>query len=71
MDPDQTATIGPRSDCSHRIWVHSLSKKLLQHFSKRQKQVTSVVVAVFVFNVPTTVKVIWRPGHGLKSHPTD
>ena len=26
---------------------------------------------VFVFNVPPTAKVIWRQGHGLKSHPTD
>ena len=26
---------------------------------------------VFVFNVPPTVKVIWRRGHGLKSRPTD
>ena len=29
------------------------------------------VVVVFVFNVPPTAKVIWRRGHGLKSHPTD
>ena len=28
-------------------------------------------VAVFVFNVPLTAKVIWRWGQGLKSHPTD
>ena len=27
-------------------------------------------VVVFVFSVPTTAKVIWRRGHGLKSHPT-
>ena len=26
---------------------------------------------VFVFNVSPTAKVIWRRGHGLKSHPTD
>ena len=26
---------------------------------------------VFVFNVLQTAKVIWRRGHGLKSHPTD
>ena len=26
---------------------------------------------VFVLNVPPTAKVIWRRGHGLKSHPTD
>ena len=26
---------------------------------------------VFVFNVPPRAKVIWRRGHGLKSHPTD
>ena len=26
---------------------------------------------MLVFNVPPTVKVIWRRGHGLKSHPTD
>ena len=25
----------------------------------------------FVFNVPPTAKVIWRQGHGLKSHLTD
>ena len=30
-----------------------------------------VVVVVLVFNVPPTAKVIWRRGHGLKSHPTD
>ena len=30
-----------------------------------------VIVVVFVFNVPPTAKVIWRRGHGLKSHPTD
>ena len=29
------------------------------------------VVVVFVFNVPPTAKVIWRRGHGLKSHLTD
>ena len=27
-----------------------------------------VVVVVVVFNVPPTAKVIWRRGHGLKSH---
>ena len=26
-------------------------------------------VYVFVFNVPSTAKVIWRWGHSLKSHP--
>ena len=30
-----------------------------------------VVVVVFVFNVPPTAKVVWRRGHGLKSHRTD
>ena len=30
-----------------------------------------VVVVVFVFNILPTAKVIWRPGHALKSHPTD
>ena len=30
-----------------------------------------MIVVVFVFNVPPTAKVIWRRGHGLKSHPTD
>ena len=29
------------------------------------------LVVVFVFKVPPTAKVIWRLGHGLKSHPTD
>ena len=33
--------------------------------------VSCIVVVVFVFNVPPTAKVIWRRGHGLKSHPTD
>ena len=28
-------------------------------------------VVVFVFNVPPTDEVIWRRGHGLRSHPTD
>ena len=28
-------------------------------------------LVVLVFNVPPTAKVIWRRGHGLKSHPTD
>ena len=28
------------------------------------------VVVVFVFNIPPTANVIWRWGHGLKSHPT-
>ena len=30
-----------------------------------------IIVVVLVFNVPPTAKVIWRRGHGLKSHPTD
>ena len=30
-----------------------------------------MIVVVLVFNVPPTTKVIWRRGHGLKSHPTD
>ena len=30
-----------------------------------------VCVRVFVFNVPPTAKVIWRRGHGFKSHLTD
>ena len=29
------------------------------------------IVVVFVFNVPPTAKVIWRRGHGFKSHPID
>ena len=37
--------------------------------SSTQKE--EVVVVVFVFNFPPTAKVIWRRGHGLKSHPTD
>ena len=32
---------------------------------------TKLYVVVFVFKVPPTAKVIWRRGHGLKSHPTD
>ena len=37
----------------------------------REIQIIVAVVVVFVFNVPPTAKVIWRQGHGLKSHPTD
>ena len=33
-------------------------------------QALHFVVVVFVFNVPSTAKVIWRQGHCLKSHPT-
>ena len=33
--------------------------------------IRTVVVVVFMFNVPPTAKVIWRRGHGLKSRPTD
>ena len=29
------------------------------------------IIVAFVFNVPLTAKVIWRRGHGLKSHQTD
>ena len=35
-----------------------------------ETKVSSVGV-VFVFNLPPTAKIIWRPGHSLKSHPTD
>ena len=31
----------------------------------------SILIVVLVFNVPPTAKVIWRRGHGFKSHPTD
>ena len=31
----------------------------------------NIVVVVFEFNIQLTAKVIWRRGHGLKSHPTD
>ena len=33
--------------------------------------ILDIVVVVFVFNVPPTVKVIWRWDHSLESHPTD
>ena len=38
-------------------------------YKERLRQACANVV--FVFNVPPTAKVIWRRGHGLKSHPTD
>ena len=44
--------------------------KSLQNESDRGL-ISCIVVVVFVFNVPPTVKVISRRGHGLKSHPTD
>ena len=39
--------------------------------TKGKSLTRNVVVVVFVFNVPPTAEVIWRRGHGLKSHPTD
>ena len=35
--------------------------------SPNVREVIDTVIAVFVFNIPQTAKVIWRPGHGLKS----
>ena len=41
-------------------------------FAVSEKSINIIfVVVVFVFNVPSTAKVIWRRGHGLKSHWTD
>ena len=50
---------------NHRIILRS------QPCSWCPQWVSIFVVVVFVFNVPPTAKVIWRRGHGLKSHPTD
>ena len=45
--------------------------KPINHWWFTDFRETVVVVVVLVFNVPPTAKVIWRQGHGLKSHPTD
>ena len=29
------------------------------------------IVRLFVFNIPSAVKLLWGQGHSLKSHPTD
>ena len=39
--------------------------------SNGHRKCTCSYVVVLVFEVPSTDKVIWRRGHGLKSHPTD
>ena len=39
--------------------------------SPNVREVIDTEIVVFVFNVPPTVKVMWRQCHGLKSHPTD
>ena len=44
--------------------------KSLQDESNRGL-ISCSVVGVFVKHVPPTAKVIWRQGHGLKSHPAD
>ena len=41
------------------------------HYSKLRPIEAFAFVVVLVFNVPPTAKVIWRRGHGFKSHPTD
>ena len=41
------------------------------HFDSKFSQEMHYCVFVFIYNVPPTAKVIWRRGHGLKSHPTD
>ena len=50
---------------NHQTWYGS---KMLHWLIAQRTSKSSVV---FVFNVPPTAKVIWRRGHGLKSHPTD
>ena len=42
MDPDQTAPIWEQSD----LGLHCLLERLLEHFSRRQKQTTFVVIGV-------------------------
>ena len=49
-------------DISYLIFFQKLGKML--------KSLSSAAVVV-MFNIPPTAKVIWRRGHGLKSHPTN
>ena len=44
---------------------------MINYLLNSQQKHNLVVVLVFVFNLPPTARVIWRPGHGIKSHPTD
>ena len=46
MDPDQTAPISEQSDLS----LHCLLERLLEHFSRRQKQSNSVVIGALRVN---------------------
>ena len=36
-----------------------------------EPEVMLLLLLLCVFNISPTAKVIWRRGHGLKSHPTD
>ena len=63
-------------NCFYQRWVFGRSMVWFDFFRKISclnfyLKVKKKVVAVFVFNVPPTAKVIWRRGHGLKSHPID
>ena len=56
--------------CSFYNEIHQKQLKMLSSIYILVALQVAVVV-VFVFNIPPTAKVIWRRGHGLKSHPTD
>ena len=47
VDPDQTAPIG----------IHCLTKKLLKHFSRQQKQTSLVVIGALRVKFKTIIKV--------------
>ena len=65
MDPDQTLYDQEASKTFH------LTTKAGVFWCAWRFRVITFAVVAFVFNVSSTAKVIWRRGHGLKSHPTD
>ena len=56
-------------DVIYGVRLPNGSPDLLEKFMGRIS--IDVLFVVLVFNFPPTAKVIWRRGHGLKSHPTD
>ena len=51
MDPDQTAPVGVGAVLQEQsdLGLHCLTKRLLKHFSSRQKQMTFVVIGALRF----------------------
>ena len=61
MGPDQTAP--KRSSLN---WVHTVSHKLLKHFSRREKQTTFVVIGALrasTNNVPESIQLCYFVRH--------